>query len=122
MIIKNKSNLKTLASKAFVCKTLLERYKGLMFKKITHEESCILESPYEEDMISNSIHMMFVPQDLDIIWVNENMNVVSVRKCKKASLNPLTWRTYSPAGPSKYVIELLDAKGTIPGDKIQFIK
>lgn len=122
MIIKNKSNMKTLACNAWVCKTLLQRCKGLMFKKITYDDACILENPYEKDPLTSSIHMMFVPQDLHIIWVNKEMEVVSVKKCRKATLNPLTWRTYMPSESAKYVIELLDSKNTIKGDKIQFIK
>jgi len=121
MIIRNKSNGKTLATNAWLCKTLGSRCKGLMFKRISSDDCCVLVNP-RQSVLDSSIHMMFVPQDLHIIWVDEDLKVVSVKKCKRASINPLSWRTYLPDRPAKYVIELLNAKGTLVGDRIQFIK
>jgi len=63
-----------------------------------------------------------VPQDLQIIWTDSELNVVSVKKCRKASINPLSWRSYTPSKPARYVIEVLNAKGTMKGDKLEFIK
>jgi len=121
MIIKNKSSQKTIADNAWLCKTLKERLKGLMFKKINDNDACVLVSPYES-LVDSSIHMMFVPQDLQIIWTDSELRVVSVKKCRKASINPLSWRSYTPSKPARYVIELLDAKGTMKGDKLEFVK
>lgn len=121
MIIKNKDNGKILATNAWTCRTLKERCKGLMFTKITEDDACVLVSP-RQGIMESSIHMMFVPQDLYIVWADEDLKVVGVRKCKKGSINPLTWRAYYPDKPAKYVIEVLDAKGTLKGDRIQFIK
>ena len=120
MIIKNKNNGKVLALKAWECRTLRERCRGLMFRKISSDEACVLVSDYES-LLNSSIHMMFVPQPLHVIWLNDDREVVSVKKLPKANL--LTWwRTYAPSKPAKYVIELLDKKGTLVGDKLQFIK
>lgn len=119
MIIKNASTGKILASEAWLCRTLAERCKGLMFRKITPDEGCILVNP-AEDLMMSSIHMMFVPQDLHVIWLDKEMKVVTIKKCRKANLLNW-WRTYSPSHPAKYVIELRDAKDTIKGDNIQFI-
>nr|MBD3312147.1 DUF192 domain-containing protein [archaeon] len=121
MIIKNKTNGKVLARNAWVCESLKARCRGLMFRRISEEEGCVLLNPYN-DVLGASIHMFFVPQDLEVLWVDEDYRVVSVRKCQKATLNPLTWRTYTPSRPAKYVVELLNAKGTLKNDKIQFIK
>jgi uncharacterized membrane protein (UPF0127 family) len=121
MIIKNKSNGKVLATNAWLCKKLKDRCKGLMFKRINKSDAFVLVNPYN-DVLGSSIHMLFVPQDLEVLWVNEDYEVVSVKKCKKGSLNPLTWRTYAPAKPARYVIELLDSQGSLKGDKVQFIK
>lgn len=121
MIIKNKTNGKLLASNAWLCKSLKDRLRGLMFKQISSEEGCVLHNPHN-DLMGASIHMFFVPQDLEVVWVNEDYKVVSVKKCRRATINPLTWRTYMPPRPAKYVIEVLDAKGTLKGDEIRFIK
>jgi uncharacterized membrane protein (UPF0127 family) len=92
-----------------------------MFTRINEKEACVLVSP-RQGIMESSIHMMFVPQDLHVIWTDEDLNVVSVKRCKKGSINPLTWRTYYPDKPAKYVIEVLNAKGTLKGDRLQFIK
>ena len=121
MKIKNLSNKKILANKAWMCRSLTERLRGLMFKRINPSQGCVLVNP-NESVLDSSIHMMFVPQDLEIIWADSDLQVVKVKKCKRATLNPLTWRSYYPNKPAKYVIELLDAKNTLKGDKIRFIK
>jgi len=120
LIIKNKSNGKVLASNVILCDSFLKRCKGLMFKKISESDCCILVNPYMSTFES-SIHMMFVPQDLEVVWADEDLNVVDVKKCKRGTLNPLTWRTYKPRKPAKYVIELLNARGTLKGDELRFI-
>lgn len=117
----NESNNKTLASNAWLCKSFFENCKGLMFKRISSDDACVLTNDCR-DALSASIHMFFVPQDLHIIWVDDDHRVVSVKKCRRATLNPLTWRCYMPDKPAKYVIEVLNAKGTLKGDKINFIK
>ncbi len=121
MIIRNTSNGRTLASNAWLCKSFFENCKGLMFKRISEADACVLTND-GRDALSASIHMMFVPQDLHVIWLDSDMRVVTVKKCRRITLNPLTWRCYAPDKPAKYVIEVLDAKGTLKGDKISFIK
>ena len=121
MIIKNKANGKVLASNVILCESFIDRCRGLMFRKISESDSCILINS-NESVFESSIHMMFVPQDLEVVWADEDLRVVDVKKCKKGSLNPLTWRTYKPRKAAKYVIELLNAKGTLKGDRLQFIK
>ncbi len=120
MIIKNKSNHKVLASNAWMLESFLDRSKGLMFRRISSGDGCVLVNPVES-VLESGIHMMFVPQSLSVIWVNSDLEVVSVKKCPKANLFNW-WRVYHPSRPAKYVIELLDSKGTLPGDRIQFIK
>lgn len=109
MKIINKTSNKTIARKAWLSSPL-----GLMFKRISDDEACVLINE-ANDRIGSGIHMFFVPQELDIIWVNNEMKVVDVKHCKK-------WRFYWPKKGAKYVIELLDAKRTKTGDKIKFIE
>ncbi len=120
MIIKNKSSNKILAKNAWECISFFQRLRGLMFKKISRNEGCVLTCPYES-IIDAGIHMMFVPQPLDVIWVNKDFMVVSVKRCAKAG--PLNWwRVHYPSKPAKYIIEVPDAKGTLVGDEIRFIR
>ena len=86
---------------------------GLMFKKIKPGEACILTNN-ALDRIGAGIHMLFVPQELDVIWTDEKMRVVDIKHCRK-------WRFYWPKKGAKYIIEMLDMKGTKIGDKIRFI-
>jgi len=105
--------------KVFINNKLLARHAwfsgpfGLMFKRLRPGEACVLTNN-SVDRIGAGIHMLFVPQELDIIWTDDKMRVVDLKHCKQ-------WRFYWPNKPAKYVIEMLDAKKTRIGDKISFI-
>lgn len=120
MIIKNKSNNKIIANNAWTCETLNERCRGLMFKKLKENEGCVLVNS-REGILESGIHMMFVPQKLQVIFADDDLKVIQVMNCKKAGILNW-WRTYFPKEPAKYVIEVLNAKRTIKGDQLQFIK
>ncbi len=107
MIIRNATQKKILAKKAFFSAMF-----GLMFRKITKDEACVLENKFN-DRLGAGIHMFFVPQELDVLWLDKNKKVVDRKHCK-------CWKFYWPKSKAKWIIELLDAKNTKIGDKIKF--
>ncbi len=120
MIIKNKSNGKIIASRVLWCEDFISKTRGLMFKRIDDKTACVLVNK-NDDILNSSIHMLFVPQPLSIIWVNSDYKVVGVKKCPQANIINW-WRIYYPPKPAKYVIEVLNHHGTIIGDELRFIR
>lgn len=47
---------------------------------------------------------MFFP--IKIIFMDKNKDVVDEFDAKPMSFDPRTWRTYKPASPAKYVLEI----------------
>ncbi len=106
MIIKNVTSRKILARNAWE-----SRFLGLMFKKLRKGEACVLKNPYN-DRLGAGIHMFFVPQELDVLWLDEKGVVVDKKHCKR-------WRLYFPEKSASYVVELLDAGNTKINDEIR---
>ncbi len=75
---------------------------GLMFRRLDKEEGLLLEFSNEGKW---GIWMLFVPQDLGLLFLNENKEIVDMKEAKKISLNPETWKIYKPEEKCKYVLE-----------------
>jgi hypothetical protein len=58
----------------------------------------------KESRINTSIHMMFMKQDITVLWLNKQMEIVDKVLAKKWS--PI----YIPSKPAKYVLELHQSK------------
>jgi uncharacterized membrane protein (UPF0127 family) len=53
-----------------------------------------------DQRLDSAIHMLFVPFDLAVIWINSNLQVADKVLAK-------AWRAaYVPTRPAKYVLEL----------------
>ncbi len=90
---------KTIISKgAREARSFLSRMRGLMFAK--KPQTLVLVSP-KPGIESSSIHMWFMRQAIDVIWVNEAMRVVSLQENAK----PWAFRIFRPRLSAKYVIE-----------------
>ena len=83
------------------------RVRGLMFQE---------QLPYDEGMLFvfaesgfYSLWMLNMQFPLDMIWFDENGNVVHIEKnippCKTA-LETMTCKSYSPENESKYILEV----------------
>ncbi|MFP4232768.1 MAG: DUF192 domain-containing protein [Candidatus Aenigmatarchaeota archaeon] len=81
---------------------ILRKARGLMFRKLDEDEGLLMEFSRKARW---SIWMFFVPQDLGLLFLDENKEVVDKKKAKKMSLNPETWKVYKPEKECKYVIE-----------------
>jgi len=100
-----------------IADTFFSRLRGTMFKKKL-ERGLILTLPNTRNRHGSAIHMFFVRFPLDIIFADEDKNVVDT-----VSIDP--WKTYTPKKPAKYVIEMekgtIEASKTEIGDKLDFI-
>ena len=100
-----------------IADTFFSRLRGTMFKKKL-ERGLILTLPNTRSRHGSAIHMFFVRFPLDIIFADEDKNVVDT-----VSIDP--WKTYTPKKPAMYVIEMekgtIEASKTEIGDKLDFI-
>ena len=74
--------------------------RGLMFQlELTPNEGLLLVNG-KESRIDSSIHMLFVPFDLAVFWINSKMQVVDKVIAK-------SWRpVYLPSRAARYTLEI----------------
>jgi hypothetical protein len=88
--------------RAEIADTLIERTKGLMFRKSLPENEGMLFVFNDEDY--HSFWMMNMSFPIDIIWINKEKKVVDIAKnvqpCK------LICSTYTPKEKAMYVLEV----------------
>jgi uncharacterized membrane protein (UPF0127 family) len=71
-----------------------------MFRKNISEDEGLLLVQGKDSRVDSSIHMLFVPFELGVIWINSHFKVVD-----KIIAKP--WRlAYFPAVPAKYTLEI----------------
>lgn len=87
---------------ADVTDSLFGKIKGLMFEEVEKCEGLLMVF---DDSRFRDIWMAFVPQDLSIIFIDENKQVVDKTLARKLTLNPGTWKTYGPSEACKYILE-----------------
>jgi uncharacterized membrane protein (UPF0127 family) len=82
------------------CDTFFTQLRGLTFRsRLGRDEGLILVGR-RDSRLDSSIHMLFVPFDLCVIWVNAGMQVVDKVLAK-------SWRpAYFSKQPARYVLEI----------------
>ncbi|WP_297091226.1 DUF192 domain-containing protein [Thermococcus sp.] len=76
--------------------TFFKRFRGLMLvRNINYALVFVLPA---ETKANASIHMFFMLDDIDVIWLDSSRRVVDFRTAKK-------WRLYTPKKAAKYIIE-----------------
>ena len=79
-----------------VADTFFKRFKGLMLKsRIDYALVFILPG---EARINATIHMFFMLQSIDILFLDRSMKIVDIKEAKP-------WRIYTPKKSARYVIE-----------------
>lgn len=115
LLIINKSK-GTKVGHADTADSFASRLMGLMFKE-SIDQGLILKIPKGRGRHGSGIHMFFMKMPLDVLFLNEEKQVVD-----KVHLKP--WQTYNPVKPARYVIELnegtLESSGTEVGDELDF--
>lgn len=94
-----KIKLKNSVIEADIANNFWKRLIGLSFSK---KKNMIFILSYEDRW---SFWMFGVRYSLNMIFLNKSKEVVDVKRARPLSLNPGTWRTYSPEKPCKYVLE-----------------
>lgn len=82
------------------CDSFLCRLRGLMFRPHLNRDEGLMLVIRRDSRADSSIHMLFVPFDLAVFWINSQMEVVD-----KALAKP--WRlAYFPAKAARYTLEI----------------
>ena len=109
---------RTLAKPASVgyCDSFLCKLRGLMFRPRLDLDEGLLLVEKRDSRLDTSIHMLFVPFDLAVIWINSDMTVVDKIIAK-------SWKpAYIPKAEARYTLEIHpDRFGDYEtGDKVEF--
>ncbi len=114
--IENKNRRITGALRIKYCDSFMTQLRGLTFRpRLAREEGLILVGK-RDSRLDSSIHMLFVPFDLSVIWINSAMQVVD-----KILAKP--WRpAYFSKQPAKYALEIHPERwGDFEiGDRVEF--
>jgi uncharacterized membrane protein (UPF0127 family) len=82
------------------CDTFFTQLRGLTFRSRLEPDEGLLLVGTRDSRLDSSIHMLFVPFDLSVIWINSNMQVVDKVLAR-------SWRpAYFSKQPARYVLEL----------------
>ncbi|AHF80043.1 DUF192 domain-containing protein [Thermococcus paralvinellae] len=112
----NETKNKVWHGKVKLADTFFKRFKGLMLTpNVNYALVFILPA---ETRTNASIHMFFMFQTIDVIFLNSAKEVVDFKKAKP-------WRVYIPRDAAKYIIEgpigIIKALDVEIGDKISWI-
>jgi uncharacterized membrane protein (UPF0127 family) len=114
--VENKNRMIEGALRIKYCDTFLTQLQGLTFRsQLARDEGLILVG-MRDSRIDSSIHMLFVPFDLSVIWINSNMQVVDKVLAK-------SWRpAYFSKRPATYALEIHPERwhDFEIGDKVEF--
>jgi uncharacterized membrane protein (UPF0127 family) len=98
--VQNKSRAISEALHVRYCDTFLTQLRGLTFRSGIAREEGLLLVGNRDSRVDSSIHMLFVPFDLTVIWINSAMQVVDKVLAK-------SWRpAYFSKQPARYVLEI----------------
>ena len=115
--VKNISNSDLTPARVKYCDSFFCRLRGLTFRdRLDPDDGLLLVQGKRDSRVDSSIHMLFVPFDLNVIWINTNMTVVD-----KVIAKP--WRpAYLSAQPACYVLEIHPDRWEDYqiGDKVEF--
>jgi uncharacterized membrane protein (UPF0127 family) len=105
VIVRNLSKPLTRPLLAEYCSTFLCRLRGLTFKRRLPESESLLLVYHRDSRLDTSIHMLGVPMDLAVAWINSRNLVVDL-----------------PSQPARYVLEMSPARLSDfqVGDRVSF--
>ena len=82
------------------CDTFFTQLRGFTFRSHIARAEGLLLVGKRDSRIDSSIHMLFVPFDLTVIWINSALQVVDKVLAK-------SWRpAYFSKRPARYVLEI----------------
>lgn len=102
--VENKNRTITGPLRIRYCDTFFTQLRGLTFRSHLAREEGLLLVGKRDSRLDSSIHMLFVPFDLSVIWINSAMRVVDKAIAK-------SWRpAYFSKQPARYVLEIHPAR------------
>ena len=87
MMLKNATKRKNLVNNVKICKSILSKALGLMFRRKLKDDCIIFEF---EDERTVALHMLFVFFAIDVLWLDKKKRVVEMKE------NFLPFTFYSP--------------------------
>lgn len=100
------------------CDSFACRLRGLMFRSELAKDEGLLLVESKDSRIDTSIHMLFVPFDLTVVWINSEFSVVDKIIAK-------SWHAaYFPKASAAYTLEIHPDRWNDYqiGDKVEFQK
>lgn len=83
-----------------ICGSFACRLRGLMFHPRLERDEGLLLVMARESRLDASIHMLFVPFDLAVFWIDGNLEIVD-------KIIARSWRpAYMPSRAARYVLEI----------------
>lgn len=114
--VNNLTKLIDLPARVGYCDLFICKLRGLMFRSRLPLDEGLLLVEKRDSRIDTSIHMLFVPFDLAVFWINSEMIVVDKIIAK-------SWRpAYFPKADARFTLEIHpDRLGDYEiGDKVEF--
>ena len=91
-------------ARVLYCDSFACRLRGLMFRSQLPISEGLLLVIDRDSRIDSSIHMLFVPFDLAVFWINSKKEVVDKRIAR-------SWRpAYISVKPARYILEIHPAR------------
>ena len=88
-------NNKLISTNVKLCSSFFSKLKGLMFSRKLKDNECLILKN------ASDIHMLFVFQSIDVVWLDKNKEVID----KKENIKPFSL-LIKPKIKAHYVIEL----------------
>jgi len=111
----NKTKSKIWSGRVKVADTFFRRFRGLMLKP-TIDYALVFVLP-RETRINASIHMFFMLQSIDVIFLDSSREIVDLKRAHP-------WRIYMPRESTKYIIEaplgVIDYLNAEIGDEVDW--
>ena len=110
--MKNKTKNKVLTKKSRLCKSIICKAIGLMFSKKDPDLALVFDLVLER---REYLHMFFVFYSIDLIFLDENKEVVEIKK----EFRPFT--LYFAKKSARYIVEVVAGLANVSiGDKLEF--
>ncbi|MDK1029376.1 MAG: DUF192 domain-containing protein [Anaerolineae bacterium] len=99
--VQNLNNLTRKPARVKYCESFGCRARGLTFRKqLATDDGLLLVQGNRDSRIETSIHMLFVPFELSVFWIDSTLVVVD-----KVIAKP--WRlAYLSTKPARYILEI----------------
>lgn len=116
VLVQNLSRDSSLPIRARVCASFFCRLRGLTFHRSLAIDDGLLLVHKKDSRLEAAIHMLGVPINLAIVWINSHYEVVDLFLAHR-------WRTvHIPSKPARYVLEIAPERlnDFQIGDQIRF--